>query len=164
MSENTLIAHQNEPREYHGLPDGVQEWFASGSVAGSTGGGTQNVDINFNPAAGREFQPYVSINHIGIRTTVAAAVGGAIVLANNGDWERYQTTPGIVYSIPMIRTADSIIFSGSVVDTVYLGRVQLGTDGTLKIRMEEINLMVMAVNVQGFIADRPFVAKNDWRA
>jgi hypothetical protein len=90
MADQTNIPVSQDGRIYRGLPAGIEPWFAQGTCTG-TGSGQIGVKIEFNPTSSRQFQKYVSINHVGITSTTAVLTDDVECLLRGNNWEKAPT-------------------------------------------------------------------------
>jgi len=166
MAVTGIMAHREDGRAYVELPSGLRPWFANGRVTGDASAGLLRMDLQFNPAASVEFSRYVSVNHIGIRTTDAAAIADLEVQISSGHWEKTSlefTTSALIDEVNLRTTSAATVFGGRSHDTHYLGRFIAGTTATLNMTTLNVNLMQMNISASGLIADRPFVPYDFWR-
>lgn len=167
MSVNTTVAIVTDGRNYNKevrqTPDGVQPFNTNGSVTGSTGGGHSTVNFQFNPGLDRTFQPYVVIDFISIEHQIADG-GNAWVYQVVNEWERSAGIQRTVELLVPLVSESSVQFAIASHRTINLGRVELGTAGLVRVRMEEINTAVTNVAIAGYLADYPLIGNDTWRA
>lgn len=151
-------------RIYPELPDGIKRWNSKAASVGAATS-TMSFQLKFNNGDSEGFQPYVSINHIGIQTSSAALTKfGCAIWQQNTDWEDSQGLTLPLGGIQMIEGAVASQYIGQWVTPYYLGRVEKGTTGQINIQLQEILSTDYNIVCSGLISDRPFLAPNFWRA
>jgi hypothetical protein len=162
MASATNIPVQQDGRVYAGLPVGIEPWFAQGACTG-TGSGQIGVTIEFNPTSSRQFQKYVSINHVGITSTTAPLTDDVECLLRGANWEKAPVQSVFFALLEPQVTIDTNYMGDAWNDCFYAGRSLASTTGTIEIRTKDVNTAVARFSISGFVSDRPFIARNDWR-
>lgn len=140
---------------------GVRPFACSASVtgAGSVAANYQTIDFNFNPDSNQRWQEWIVITRAWARTTVASPVGNALVYAEAGSWDRYASGDNPIAVLEMKQTVDTTENHGMFYGAVALGRGKAGTTVKVRVRMDEVNTMVLAAGLEGFYSDHPILSR-----
>lgn len=169
MSEEVncdLTAGNIQPWKYKEFEKGINVASGSCELLSDSAGGTVTAHYRINPDTRVNFQPYVAVTRIAVKTSVVACIGNATVLAIGGQFDRAPDPDGgggaplMLSPIPMIQGESTIIFSGGWHGFVNLGRSAPGVYGKLDIVLNEgAGLMLTAFTAEFLISDHPIAGR-----
>lgn len=163
MAQTPNLVIRRDGRDYGQLPVGVSRFIAT-NAGTVTGAATSTVAflLDFNPASDPNFQQYVGITKVALKTTVAALVivGVSIQLANL-DWEDNQLQPRPIGAFTMTNYQQAADYAGIYDVPVYVGRTAKGTPGRFTVQVQEILNTVYEISVSGLMSEKPFLMP-DW--
>lgn len=164
MASSATGVVTKDPIQPPEMPQGLQTFWGVGQVVGLVAAEESTVNFPFNPSGSNDYQPYVAVNRIVFRNTVATQTGAVWGFLPALQWQR--SSP--VLNNPVVVLEDfRVMGDGSLGcffnEWLYLGRVNSGQVGELQLRMKEVDTAVNRVMITGIIGDRPFVAPDLWR-
>lgn len=150
------------------IPQGIRPWSVLLSSTGTSGVGTTDITIEFNPDQNEDFQPYVWIQSWKRRNSIAESTGGASLKRAGGNaWELHGVGAGgagtALYPALTSNVVNAVEWYGSHQEWVYIGRIIKGTTGGIAIAYLNVDTSVNIWELTGIVSEHPIPVPDYWR-
>lgn len=164
MSVSQAVRVSTQPHRYREVEQGVSLFSAVGSVTGSTGNGTAEVQFNFNEdektGVGTR---YIGITRCAVTFSGAAPDGNAIVLTAADHWDRGPSGGALnlatIQLLPTFSGASGTDYGGNWYGFVNAGRAADGTKQQIRVVSHEVNTAIMRAELEGFWSEHPIAGR-----
>lgn len=159
MALDESVQPKIDARRYGQLPAGVSRWSLNPPAILGTTTGITTLSVQFNPNSNEDFQKYVSMTRLVIKSDIAALVILGVELSLEGNqWE--DTGVGITIPLDtfqMETTFQAANYMGKLEQPLYFGRAVKGAAAIMNIRLQEINTTRYLFWATGLMSDSPFI-------